>query len=148
MRNVAVATRHADRGYWGQDPNTHSSWKSHSNRLIPVYRFGNDLHTFSGQSSLCRGPLAIETLDGYLPDKTVTPKAEYFYQTDVYRPQNLAIESGKRRPVLCGDEGIAAVVSWIEQHGGWDETALILTADHGHYFNHGRPQAFIQSPAE
>jgi len=27
---------------------------------------------------------------------------------------------------------VGAVVSWIERHGGWDETLLIVTADHDH----------------
>jgi alkaline phosphatase len=27
-------------------------------------------------------------------------------------------------------EAVEAVVGWIESHGGWDETLLILTADH------------------
>ena len=27
-------------------------------------------------------------------------------------------------------EAVEAVVAWIESHGGWDETLLILTADH------------------
>jgi alkaline phosphatase len=45
--------------------------------------------------------------------------------------------------VLSGDDAFAGIVAWIEQHGGWSETALILTADHGHYFNLDRPEAFI-----
>ena len=49
--------------------------------------------------------------------------------------------------VHSGDDAFAAIVSWIEQHGGWDETALILTADHGHYFNLDRPDAFSTTPA-
>ena len=45
--------------------------------------------------------------------------------------------------VDSGDAAFQSVVSWIEQHGGWDNTALILTADHGHYFNLVRPEALI-----
>lgn len=35
--------------------------------------------------------------------------------------------------VLSGDQAFHQVTQWIEKHGGWDETCLILTADHGHY---------------
>lgn len=35
--------------------------------------------------------------------------------------------------VLSGERAFQNVVTWIESHGGWDETVLILTADHGHY---------------
>ena len=27
-------------------------------------------------------------------------------------------------------EAVEAVVAWVESHGGWDDTLLILTADH------------------
>jgi len=42
--------------------------------------------------------------------------------------------------VLSGDKAFAQVTQWIEQHGGWDETALILTADHGHYLVFDQPE--------
>ena len=45
--------------------------------------------------------------------------------------------------VLSGDDAFASVVSWIEQNGGWQDTALILTADHGHYLNLKKPEALI-----
>ncbi|QDS92408.1 Alkaline phosphatase 3 precursor [Roseimaritima multifibrata] len=37
--------------------------------------------------------------------------------------------------VLSGDEAFAAIAKWVEAHDAWDETAIILTADHGHYLN-------------
>jgi alkaline phosphatase len=37
--------------------------------------------------------------------------------------------------VLSGDAAFRAVVRWIEAHNSWDETAVILTADHGHYLH-------------
>jgi alkaline phosphatase len=35
--------------------------------------------------------------------------------------------------VLSGDAALAAMFQWIEQRQAWDETAVIVTADHGHY---------------
>jgi alkaline phosphatase len=34
--------------------------------------------------------------------------------------------------VHSGDDAFRAVVEWIEAKGAWDETAVIVTADHGH----------------
>ncbi len=34
---------------------------------------------------------------------------------------------------LSGDAAVAAIFSWIEQRDAWDDTAVIVTADHGHY---------------
>jgi len=45
--------------------------------------------------------------------------------------------------VHSGDAAFQSVVTWIEQNGGWEDTALILTADHGHYFHLVRPDALI-----
>lgn len=43
--------------------------------------------------------------------------------------------------VLSGDEAFHQVTQWIEKHGGWEDTCLILTADHGHYLVIEDPEA-------
>ena len=35
--------------------------------------------------------------------------------------------------VYSGDEAVKAVISWVETHSNWDDSVLIVTADHGHY---------------
>jgi alkaline phosphatase len=45
--------------------------------------------------------------------------------------------------VNSGDKAFKAVCKWIESHGGWDDTAIILTADHGHYFFLEKPEALL-----
>ena len=47
--------------------------------------------------------------------------------------------------VISGDNAFQAVAGWIEKNGGWKDTALILTADHGHYFVLNKPEALIPS---
>ncbi|HTQ40151.1 MAG TPA: alkaline phosphatase [Pirellulales bacterium] len=47
--------------------------------------------------------------------------------------------------VLDGDDAVWAVMQWIESHGGWDNTVLIVTADHGHYFHLTRPEAMAEA---
>ncbi len=42
--------------------------------------------------------------------------------------------------VLDGDEAVKAVTDWTEAHGGWEDTVLIVTADHGHYFHLTKPE--------
>jgi alkaline phosphatase len=49
--------------------------------------------------------------------------------------------------VISGDDTFRAVTEWIEKHGGWDETALILTADHAHYLVLDRPELLLKSNA-
>ncbi len=102
----AVTTRKSDWGYWGTNPGTYSSWTTHSNRLIPAYTFGIDLKSVRGENSLYRDAAAIEKLYGYLPDNTLNPQAEYFDQTDIYRLQKQAVESGKKRVILFVFDGM------------------------------------------
>lgn len=45
--------------------------------------------------------------------------------------------------VLSGDEAFKVVCDWIESHGGWDDAAVIVTADHGHYLFLNNPAALL-----
>lgn len=36
--------------------------------------------------------------------------------------------------VFCGEEAFTAITQWVEANSSWDETCLIVTADHGHMF--------------
>ncbi|RCS52749.1 alkaline phosphatase [Bremerella cremea] len=46
--------------------------------------------------------------------------------------------------VLSGDQAFHNVTKWIEEHGGWDDTCLILTADHGHYLVLEKPEVLTE----
>ncbi len=45
--------------------------------------------------------------------------------------------------VLSGDEAFAVVIDWVEQRKAWNETAVIVTADHGHYLVLDDPSALV-----
>jgi alkaline phosphatase len=47
--------------------------------------------------------------------------------------------------VLSGDEAVKVITDWVEAKGVWNETALIVTADHGHYFHLTRPEVLIEA---
>ena len=46
--------------------------------------------------------------------------------------------------VASGDAAFRAITAWIEAHGGWDDTAMIVTSDHGHMFVLEDPAAFAR----
>lgn len=50
--------------------------------------------------------------------------------------------------VISGAEAFDAITRWVEAHDAWDSTAIIVTADHGHYFHLTRPEALIGGAAE
>jgi alkaline phosphatase len=46
--------------------------------------------------------------------------------------------------VKSGDAALRAILRWIEVHGGWADTAVIVTSDHGHLFVLTDPAAFAR----
>lgn len=50
--------------------------------------------------------------------------------------------------VQSGDAAVKVITDWVEQHSDWQESVLIVTADHGHYLNLLQPQALTTAPAE
>lgn len=45
--------------------------------------------------------------------------------------------------VLSGDKAFGAICTWIEQNRCWNETAVIVTADHGHFLVIDDPSALL-----
>lgn len=45
--------------------------------------------------------------------------------------------------VLSGDAAVKVITDWVERHSSWDETVLIVTADHGHLFVLNRPELLL-----
>ena len=102
----AVQQNQSNWGYWGPNPDVYSSWKTHSNRLIPVYTFGIGLDAVKGENSVYRNEVAIKKLYGEVPEQTLNPQAEYFDQTDIYRLQQSAVAAGKKRVILFVFDGM------------------------------------------
>jgi alkaline phosphatase len=43
--------------------------------------------------------------------------------------------------VLSGEQAVRVIIDWVERNSNWDETVLIVTADHGHYLVLDDPEA-------
>lgn len=43
--------------------------------------------------------------------------------------------------VYSGEEAVRVIIDWVESHSNWEESVLIVTADHGHYLVLDDPQA-------
>ncbi len=93
-------------GHWGSTPDKYNAWRSHSNRLIPVYTYGITLDSLRDEGSVYTSPQRLEALFGSVPVDTVNPDAEYFDQTDMYRLQRRALDAGKRRVILIVFDGM------------------------------------------
>ncbi|MCA9100798.1 MAG: alkaline phosphatase [Planctomycetales bacterium] len=50
--------------------------------------------------------------------------------------------------VNSGDEAVRVITRWVEEHSNWDESLMIVTADHGHYLFLDRPELLIPPSSE
>ncbi len=113
LQTKAVEQGRADFGHWGIDPQKYTQWGSHSNRLIPVCTFGTkgagprvDLSSYTGENSPYRREAELKRIYGRLPEKTLTDKAEYFDQTNLYDLQLAAAAAGKKHIFLVIFDGM------------------------------------------
>ena len=106
LQQQSVQSNQVTWGHWGPNSEKYSSWKTHSNRLIPAYIFGGNASQVSGANSVYRNSDRIKELYGFEPTQTLNPTADYFDQTDIYRLQKWAVEAGKKRIVLFVFDGM------------------------------------------
>ncbi|MCA9064911.1 MAG: alkaline phosphatase [Planctomycetaceae bacterium] len=109
----AIAAGRARAGFWGTDPENYVGWKTHSNRLIPVYTFGTqgggagiDIDSYSGVNSPYRSPAALQRIYGFLPEQTVNPDAVWMDQTNVADIQRAAVKAGRKYIFLVVFDGM------------------------------------------
>lgn len=102
----AVELKQSSWAHWGNRTDRFSSWTTHSNRLIPVFSFGMELESVRGENSVYRDEKKIKSLYGYLPERTLNPKADYFDQTDIYHLNKTAWKSGKKNLILMVFDGM------------------------------------------
>lgn len=46
--------------------------------------------------------------------------------------------------VLSGDDAVREIFSWIEKRNAWNESMVVVTSDHGHYFHLLEPEELIR----
>jgi len=49
--------------------------------------------------------------------------------------------------VFSGDAAFDAITTWVEKNSSWDDTLLIVTADHGHMMTLDEPEKLIRQEA-
>ena len=113
LQTKAIEQGRADFGHWGVDPQKYTQWGSHSNRLIPVYTFGTkgagprvDLSSYTGENSPYRREAELKRIYGRLPEKTLSDKAEYLDQTNLYDIQLAGAAAGKKHIFLVIFDGM------------------------------------------
>ena len=113
LQTSAIRLGQSDVGHWGTDPDEYTQWKSHSNRLIPVYTFGTAnsqevarLSHYTGENSAYRHENSVQRIYGRIPEQSVNDKAVWLDQTNIADIQRAAAATGKRHIFLVVFDGM------------------------------------------
>jgi alkaline phosphatase len=111
-----------------------SNHTSHTNRLIPVYVFGEkvNLNAVTGEYSRYRDAHRIKELYGVVPEHTVNPRADYADQSDLYRVQKAAIARGVKHLFIVWFDGM-----------DWQTTQAAAMARTGKVYKTGKGSGLI-----
>src|SRR5262245_39894958 len=85
---AAIAKDQSPLGHWGPDAKTYAAWKTHTNRLVPVYTYGTrgagrgiDLASYTAANSAYRSEKTLQRIYGRVPGNSLNPAADYMDQT-------------------------------------------------------------------
>src|SRR5262245_44394104 len=97
LQTAAIAVDQSPLGHWGPDAKKYTAWKTHTNRLIPIYTYGTcgagrgiDLRSYTGANSAYRSETALQRIYGRVPACSLNPGADYMDQTDLATLQRAA----------------------------------------------------------
>lgn len=135
IQAAAIADDVSPVAHWGTDPAKYTQWKTHSNRLIPVYTYGTkgagkgvDLTDYTGANSPYRSEAQVRRIYGRVPERTVNPEAVWMDQTNIADIQRAGFAAGKKYVFLIVFDGM-----------DWDTTrAAAIYNQHAVTYTSGR----------
>lgn len=113
IQKSAIAEGKSDVAHWGVDAENYTLWRTHSNRLIPVYTYGSlnagdgvDLRSYTGTNSAYRSEDRLKEIYGRTPEQTVCESAVWMDQTNIADLQRAAVKAGKKHVFLVVFDGM------------------------------------------
>jgi alkaline phosphatase len=123
LQTRAIEQGRSPLAHWGPKSDNYTFWKTHTNRLIPVYTFGTrvaentsrngiNLDSYTGVNSAYRSADALRRIYGKVPANTLNPQADYLDQTDLASLQRAAFAGGKKYVFLVIFDGMDWQTTW------------------------------------
>ncbi|MDG1893275.1 MAG: alkaline phosphatase [Fuerstiella sp.] len=113
LQTAAIVDGKSALGHWGTDPDNYTMWRSHSNRLIPVYTFGTkaggpgvDMNNYIGPNSAYRSEEGVRRIYGRVPERTVNAHAVWMDQTNIADIQRAAASAGRKHIFVVVFDGM------------------------------------------
>ncbi len=131
----AAAGGHRLFGVFGQKGLTHLPYRTADGRFDPVAGGTGKTEVYT-PDDLIEQPTLVDMTHAALavlaakPDRRFALFVEAGDVDFALHDNNLDNAIGA---VLSGDAAVLAVFDWVEKHSNWDDSAVIVTSDHGHY---------------
>ena len=134
-------------GFFGREGLDHLPYRTADGRYDPVASLGRGGKPGPAEhytrAELREQPTLAEMTDAaltVLADDPARPFALFIEAGDVdfaLHANNLDNAIGA---VYSGEEAVQKVIRWVETHSNWDDSMLLVSADHGHYLVIDDPQ--------
>ena len=136
-------------GFYGGNDKDHLPYRTADGKYDPVHGLRSRAEVYT-PADLRENPTLADMTEAALTalggDDPKAPFALFVEAGDVdfaLHDNNLDNAVGA---VLSGDEAVEVILRWVRDHSDWDDSALIVTADHGHYLVLDDPKALIRKP--
>ncbi len=132
-------------GFYGGTDKDHLPYRTADGQYDPVHGIRGKAETYT-PADLRENPTLAEMTTAALAALSADPKVPFALFVEAgdvdfaLHDNNLDNAVGA---VLSGDEAVKIILDWVDAHGGWADSALIVTADHGHYLVLDDPKALI-----
>ncbi len=132
-------------GFFGSAKLNHLPYRTADGQYDPAPGLSGRAESYSPgelaeQPTLAQATKAVLVVLGKKPDR---PFALFIESGDVdfaLHDNNLDNAVGA---VLSGEEAVKTVIDWVRKFSNWDDSVLIVTADHGHYLVVDDPGALL-----
>jgi alkaline phosphatase len=130
-------------GFFGKTSYNHLPYRTADGGYDPAAAINGKTETYTKEDLLETPRLSTMTSAALtvLESKPGQPFALFVEAGDVdfaLHDNNLDSAVGA---VLSGDDAVKAIIAWVEKNSNWDDSAMIVTADHGHYLVVDKPEA-------
>jgi len=142
---AAIAGKHRLFGFFGVgEAKGHLPFRTADGNFDPVQGRAKAVETYSPED-VSENPTLVEMAESAIAVLSKNPKGFWLMVEagDVdWANHNNNIDDSIGA-TISGDNAVKAVTDWVEKNSNWNESVVIVTADHGHYLVIEKPELLV-----
>jgi alkaline phosphatase len=146
----AVSGKHRLFGFFGVgDAKGHLPFQTADGKFDPVQGRNKEVEAYTPED-ISENPTLVDMTNAAISVLSKNPKGFWLMVEagDVdWANHNNNIDDSIGA-TISGDNAVKAVTDWVEKNSNWKESAVIVTADHGHYLVIEKPELLVPTTAK